>query len=64
MARTSTWWTGSDSPNSFVIDGTITVAVGQKDLHVAIWWPDRLHDAHDDVDLYVMGPGGVNLGSN
>lgn len=35
---------------------------GRKNLKVALWWPEKQSDAHDDIDLEVFDGVGVSLG--
>ena len=52
------WWAGtrtvSGSTNQ---DITIPVPASREDLHVAIWWPEEIGQAHKNVNLRIYPPG-------
>lgn len=56
------WATGSVSVGTSAVEITFAVPAGRENLHVAIWWPERQSDAHNDVDLQVLDPAGGSVG--
>jgi len=64
LAGASMWATGSISLGTTTQDVSISVGSGQQNLKVAIWWPERQSDAHDDVDLVVLNGSNTQVGSS
>jgi hypothetical protein len=64
MKSGSFWITGQITLGTSTSDLTWTIPAGYKDLRVAIWWPERQNQAHDDIDLNVLAPGGASLGTS
>ena len=63
MESGSTWWTGSTTLGTQASDRIISMPAGRKNLKVAVWWPEKDTDAHNDVDLQVLGPMSLNVNS-
>ena len=64
MESGSWWWTGQLTLGTTTQDLVFSVPAGRKDMKVAIWWPERQSDAHNDVDLTVLSPSGSTIGSS
>jgi hypothetical protein len=47
-----------------VIDIPITVGTGKTKLEAALWWPEGVTEAHDDVDLAIINPSGTQVSSS
>jgi serine protease AprX len=45
--------------NDLIIDIPICVCYNKIDLDGAIWWPEAASEPHNDVDLYLIDPEGV-----
>jgi hypothetical protein len=41
------------------IDIPIAVPVGRTGLQAALWWPEGVSEAHDDIDVHIIDPGNV-----
>lgn len=59
MEGGSHWWSGSVTLGSLAMDVPIPIPASRKNLKVAIWWPEKQSDAHNDVDLMVLDQAGV-----
>lgn len=64
MESGSWWWTGQITLGTTTQDLVFAVPASRKNMKVAIWWPERQSDAHNDVDLVVLDPSGGTLGSS
>lgn len=53
------WWGKVNVSSGSVINIPITVGSGKTKLEAALWWPEGATEAHDDVDLYLIDPSGV-----
>jgi hypothetical protein len=62
MVSGSLWWVGQVTLATSQLDVSLPVPSGYKNLRVAIWWPERHSDAHNDVDLKLLIPGGTTVG--
>lgn len=45
--------------NGFQVDIPISVGPGRNAIEAAIWWPEGVSESHNDIDLYVIDPGGA-----
>jgi len=41
------------------VDIPIGVGPGRTSLDTALWWPERVGESHDDVDVHLIDPSGV-----
>ena len=41
------------------IDIPINVGAGKKDLDAALWWPESAAQNHNDIDVHLIDPSGV-----
>jgi serine protease AprX len=41
------------------IDIPISVAAGKQDFDVALWWPESASQDHNNIDVYLIDPNGV-----
>ena len=64
MESGSHWWTGSITLGAAALDVSIPVPAARKNLKVAIWWPEKQSDLHNDVDLKVLDPAGITVGDS
>jgi hypothetical protein len=64
MESGSHWWTGSITLGAAAVDLAFAIPASRKNLKVAIWWPEKQSDAHNDVDLVVLNPSGGVVGSS
>jgi hypothetical protein len=58
----SEWTSGQITLGTSTINLTWNIPASRKDLRVAIWWPERQSDAHDDIDLNILNGSGVGVG--
>jgi hypothetical protein len=45
--------------NGATIDIPISVGAGKKNLDGALWWPESASQAHNDIDIHLIDPTGV-----
>jgi len=64
MESGSWWWSGQITLGATATDLIFAIPASRKNLKVVIWWPERQSDAHNDVDLLVLDPGGGTVGSS
>lgn len=53
------WGKVSISGTGSVVNVPISVPAGKNTLEVALWWPEKATEAHDDIDVHVHNPSGV-----
>jgi hypothetical protein len=53
------WWGKVAVTNGATVDIPITIASGKKNFDGALWWPETASQQHNDVDLHLIDPGGV-----
>jgi hypothetical protein len=60
------FWRGSTNITATgqQIDIPIAVPATPNRFQIAIWWPEGATQAHDDIDLSVLNPSGVVVGSS
>ena len=58
------WWGKVNVNQGSVVNININVGSGRLDLEAALWWPEAQTDQHDDVDLHIIDPGGVERTSS
>jgi len=56
---TANWGKVSVIATGSTIDIPLSVGSGRTGLEAALWWPERANEAHDDIDLYVIDPLGI-----
>lgn len=64
MESGSWWWTGQITLGTVAVDLVFAVPAGRRNMKVAIWWPERQNQAHNDIDLRVLNPSGNIVGSS
>lgn len=64
MESGSWWWTGQITLGTTTQDLIFAIPASRKNLKVAIWWPERQSDAHNDIDLVVLNPSGGTVGTS
>jgi len=53
------WGKVSVAATGSTIDIPLSVGSGRTGLEAALWWPERANEAHDDIDLYLIDPLGI-----
>jgi hypothetical protein len=53
------WWGKVDVYQDSFIEIPIDVEFGKTKLEAALWWPERVTEAHDDVELVIFDPYGT-----
>lgn len=53
------WWGKVVITNGLNCDIPITVGPGREDFDVALWWPESVAQAHNDIDVHLIDPMGV-----
>jgi serine protease AprX len=53
------WWGKVNVSQGTVINIPINISSGRRDLRVSLWWPESQTEKHDDIDLYLLDPAGV-----
>lgn len=52
------WWGKVKVNNGTVVTIDINVGTSRRDMAAALWWPEAQSEAHDDIDLTLIDPGG------
>lgn len=53
------WWGKLSVGNHINIDIPINVGYGKRDLDAALWWPESATQTHNDIDVHLIDPSGV-----
>lgn len=53
------WWGKVSVGNHVNVDIPITLGAGKRDLDAALWWPESQTQSHNDVDVHLIDPSGV-----
>lgn len=53
------WWGKVSAGNHVNIDIPINVGSGKRDLGAALWWPESAAQAHNDIDVHLIDPSGI-----
>jgi serine protease AprX len=53
------WWGKVSVGNLQNIDIPINVGAGKNDLDVALWWPESATQTHNDIDVHLIDPSGI-----
>lgn len=53
------WWGKVNVNQGTVINIPINVTGNRRDLRASLWWPEAQTEQHDDVDVHVIDPSGV-----
>lgn len=53
------WWGKVAVANGGAINIPITIGAGRRNFNGALWWPERAAQAHNDIDLHLIDPGGI-----
>ncbi len=53
------WWGKVLVGNHMNIDISINVGSGKRDLDAALWWPESATQTHNDIDVHLIDPSGV-----
>jgi len=53
------WWGKVSVGNHMNIDIPIHMGAGKKDLDVALWWPESAAQTHNDIDVHLIDPSGI-----
>ena len=53
------WWGKVSVGNHVNIDIPITIGSGKRDLDAALWWPESASQTHNDIDVHLIDPSGV-----
>lgn len=53
------WWGKVSVGNLTNINIPINVGAGKSNLDAALWWPESATQAHNDVDIHLIDPSGV-----
>jgi serine protease AprX len=56
---TSYWGTVTINATGSIVDIPIGVPAGRTGLQAALWWPEGVAEAHDDIDVHIMDPANV-----
>src|SRR5690606_19589748 len=60
------WWTHNKAnvTNAVNVDIPLSVTGSVSRIDVAIWWPESIGGAHNDVDLRLVNPSGSVVASS
>jgi len=53
------YWGKLSVTNQLNIDIPLQVTNGKEDLDVALWWPESAAQSHNDIDVHLIDPSGV-----
>jgi hypothetical protein len=53
------WWGKVSVGNHVNIDIPINVGSGKRNLDAALWWPESAAQTHNDIDVHLIDPSGV-----
>ena len=53
------WWGKLAVTQDLNVDIPINVPAGKQNLDVALWWPESAPQAHNDIDVVLIDPNGV-----
>ncbi|SFL56494.1 S8 family peptidase [Azotobacter beijerinckii] len=53
------WWGKVSVGNHVNVDIPITPGAGKRDFDAALWWPESQTQSHNDVDVHLIDPSGV-----
>ncbi|MCH7667350.1 MAG: S8 family serine peptidase [Acidobacteria bacterium] len=53
------WWGKVGVTHNMTIDIPINVGAGKQNFDVALWWPESAAQAHNDIDIHLIDPSGV-----
>ena len=53
------WWGKVSVNQGTVINIPINIGPNRSDLRAALWWPEAQTEQHDDIDLHLLDPSGV-----
>jgi subtilisin family serine protease len=53
------WWGKVAVANGANINIPITIGSGRQNFNGALWWPERASQSHNDLDLHLIDPSGV-----
>lgn len=53
------WWGKVVITDGLNCDIPITVGPNRRDFDVALWWPESASQAHNDIDVHLIDPSGV-----
>ena len=53
------WWGKASVGHHLNIDIPINVGAGKRDLDAALWWPESAAQTHNDIDVHLIDPSGV-----
>lgn len=53
------WWGKVSVGNHVNVDIPITIGSGKRDLDAALWWPESATQTHNDIDVHLIDPSGV-----
>jgi serine protease AprX len=56
---TAHWGKVNVSSTGSTIDIPLSVGAGRTGIEAALWWPERFGENHDDVDIHLLDPSGV-----
>ncbi|MCB0255590.1 MAG: S8 family serine peptidase [Anaerolineae bacterium] len=53
------WWGKVNVGNGGIINIPIGVGPGSSNLRASLWWPEGQAEQHDDIDVHLIDPGGI-----
>lgn len=58
------WWGKVTVTNGATIDIPIDIGSARSSLDGALWWPETAAQQHNDIDIYLVDPSGVQRSSS
>ncbi|MEE9397760.1 MAG: S8 family serine peptidase [Methylococcales bacterium] len=58
------WWGKANVTNHMTVNIPISVNSGDTKIEGALWWPENVSDTHNDIDLKLVDPNGVERDSS
>ncbi|HET6315684.1 MAG TPA: S8 family serine peptidase [Chloroflexota bacterium] len=56
---TAFWGKVNVNSTGSVVDIPLSVGASRNGIEAAIWWPERVTESHDDIDVHLIDPFGV-----
>ncbi|HEY0582675.1 MAG TPA: S8 family serine peptidase [Chloroflexota bacterium] len=56
---TAFWGKVNVNSSGSTIDIPLAVGAGRTGIETALWWPERVGESHDDVDVHLIDPSGI-----
>jgi hypothetical protein len=59
VCGTAFWGKVNVNSTGSTVDIPLSVGAGRTSMESSLWWPERVGESHDDVDIHLIDPSGV-----